>query len=273
MSNLGKFFVLLALLTSVAAVVLGVLLNNQKTHYANQLQKIESVLKQASTPYAGDFRKSPSEPASTVVASLEKLKELESTASARDQELEELKKTSTSTIESKSELQQTLEKTQQELTQTREDLDSTLVKLEEVQTRLQSVDNQLQGRSLEDIVTQFEFARTETGALRTEKKILEDKVSELVAEMDTIRNRNVAQTKPAQDVSGSVVAINRPWNFVVIDIGREQQLVEGVELSIYRGTMMIGKIRTVSIDSVTSVADIIPSTLQSEIQVGDRVTF
>ena len=75
------------------------------------------------------------------------------------------------------------------------------------------------------------------------------------------------------DLSGKVVALNKSWNFVVLDVGKDNKLNEGVDLAVYRGDLLIGKVRTVSVDATTAIADILPDWTKSEIQVGDKVLY
>jgi cell shape-determining protein MreC len=72
-------------------------------------------------------------------------------------------------------------------------------------------------------------------------------------------------------VSGRVTAVNKNWNFVVLNVGQKQNVVEGGELIVYRGQKMIGKVKVVSVESNSSVADILPEWAQSDLQTGDEV--
>jgi len=67
--------------------------------------------------------------------------------------------------------------------------------------------------------------------------------------------------------------MNKAWNFVVLDVGEQNQLVEGVDLTVYRGNSLVGKVRTVSVDDETAIADILPEWTKTEIQIGDQVLF
>ena len=74
-------------------------------------------------------------------------------------------------------------------------------------------------------------------------------------------------------LSGKIVAVNPTWNFVILDLGKNDQVVEGLSMVIYRGEKMIGKVKVVTVDATTSVADLMPGTPAQAIEVGDQVIY
>jgi hypothetical protein len=92
---------------------------------------------------------------------------------------------------------------------------------------------------------------------------------ERLQELDRLRS----ESKAPLELSGKVLAINKAWNFVVLDVGKDDKLVEGVDLTVYRGETLIGKIRTVAVENNTAIADVLPEWTKTEIQVGDKVLF
>ena len=87
----------------------------------------------------------------------------------------------------------------------------------------------------------------------------------------------VEMTKPGNAksiaLSGKIVAFNPTWNNVILDLGKNDQVVEGLTMVVYRGDKMIGKLKTVTVDAQTSVADVLPGTPASAIEVGDQVVY
>jgi len=80
-------------------------------------------------------------------------------------------------------------------------------------------------------------------------------------------------TRPG--ISGSVLAYNPGWNFVVLSLGDRQGLKSNAQLVVSRGGEMIGKVRVKSVEPTTSIADIIPGSVPRgvTVQQGDRVVF
>lgn len=279
MSNLGKIFLVVALIASLAAAVVGFLLGQDKTKYDKQLVDVERALKSAPSDlnivYNADFKLSPAEPAKT----LGTLNQRAATViEERDAARTELKDTKEK-LASKEVENTTL---QEKLTRTEGDLKSTKDKLAEAETsasdatqKLAEINKDLQGRTAKELVATLEKNKEQMKLLDDRDKTLEFENKTIVAEVERLRDleaRRANGTAPL-DLSGKVVAINRAWNFVVLDVGLDNKLVEGVDLTVYRGNQLIGKIRTVEVDNKTAIADVLPDWTKAEIQVGDQVLF
>ena len=104
-------------------------------------------------------------------------------------------------------------------------------------------------------------------------KQLGDEKSKTVAATTQVEAYKKEYTKPG--VTGTILAYNPGWNFVVLSIGDKQSLKAGKELVVTRGGQMVGKVRVTSVEPSTSIADIIPSTVAKgdSVQPGDRVVY
>ncbi len=76
-------------------------------------------------------------------------------------------------------------------------------------------------------------------------------------------------------LSGSVLAVDRNWNFVVLDLGDRNGVVNHAEMIVTRGSGMVGKVRITSVEPSQSIADIVPNSTPPglTIQRGDRVIY
>jgi hypothetical protein len=76
-------------------------------------------------------------------------------------------------------------------------------------------------------------------------------------------------------INGKIVDVNRNWNFVVLNVGEKDGVVENGELVVSRTVAgkkeVVGKVKVVSTEANTAVADIEVTTLQGQIQKGDDV--
>ncbi|MCX6935395.1 MAG: hypothetical protein NTZ01_04270, partial [Verrucomicrobia bacterium] len=117
---------------------------------------------------------------------------------------------------------------------------------------------------------------TERDELKKVNEALAKTKDTLDLELKRLRTE-VEMTKPGSaksiSLSGKIVAVNPTWNFVILDLGKNDQVVEGLTMVIYRGEKMIGKIKTVTVDAQTSVADILPGTPATALEVGDQVVY
>jgi myosin heavy subunit len=76
-------------------------------------------------------------------------------------------------------------------------------------------------------------------------------------------------------VTGRVLAVNQAWNFVVLSLGNKSGIESNMEFLVKRGTTLIGKVRTTTVEPTTSIADIIPASLARglSIQPGDDIVY
>jgi hypothetical protein len=76
-------------------------------------------------------------------------------------------------------------------------------------------------------------------------------------------------------LEGKILAVNPSWNFVVLNLGDRNGVVNNAELLIKRGSQLIGKVRITSVEPSTSVADIVVNSVRSglSIQPGDQVIY
>jgi hypothetical protein len=72
---------------------------------------------------------------------------------------------------------------------------------------------------------------------------------------------------------GTVVAVDPKYDFVVIDIGGNQGVIENAKMLVNRNGKLIGKIRITAVEPNRSIANILPEWKQDEIMEGDQVIF
>ena len=93
-----------------------------------------------------------------------------------------------------------------------------------------------------------------------------------------------AAQKRAQDIDdkhamlglrGQVLAVNREYNFVVLNLGSRNGVSGDATMIVQRGGSMVGRVRTVSVEPSQTVADIVPNSVPAGVvvQPGDTVIF
>lgn len=277
MSVIGKIFIGLAIVGSLVSAGGGFFLASNKSKYAGQLASVENSLRAPGSPvkYNADFKTNTAEPA----ASISRISKVYTDT------VDELNTTKSSLEETKSGLTDSQAKVAQlttEVTSTKKSLEEKTAALSKAETELKnsseqlaSMKDKLGGRDLDNVLTESAQVKEKLQVMESEKKLIEDTLMQRTAQiedykkLEDLRKRNEAPL----DLSTKVVAMNKAWNFVVLDVGAENQLVEGVDLTVYRGDALIGKVRTVSVDEETAIADILPEWTKAEIQVGDQVLF
>jgi septal ring factor EnvC (AmiA/AmiB activator) len=203
-----------------------------------------------------------------------------------------------------SESQENLAKTTQEkdsltsqLASTKSDLDSAnnkVASLESDVTQKQSEIERLNGEvsSKDQRIAELEQSQNEAvaggpdpteelqAALGEKEAIIEGLQTQLAStrnQLDQLRDRENARTQQRMraGLTGKIMAVNPSWNFVVLDVGDRNGVVNNAEMLVKRGTSLIGKVRITSVEPSTSIADIVASSVPRgfSIQPGDSVIY
>jgi Tfp pilus assembly protein PilV len=131
--------------------------------------------------------------------------------------------------------------------------------------------------STADLRAQLEDAKRQLEAAEREKTLLSDKIRaarERATPPETEKTRRLpGGGNPG--IRGTVLAVNRAYNFVVLNLGGRQGVEPNSEMLVLRGGSFIGKIRISSVEPATAIGDIITSSLARGVQVqpGDTVIY
>ena len=122
-----------------------------------------------------------------------------------------------------------------------------------------------------------------------------DKAKHQLAELQLIKDGLEGQLKGARDaqqsaerriaqresgealngLQGRVLAVDRNWNFVVLNLGGRSGVNANSSMIIRRGGSMVGRVRVTSVEPTQSIADIVPNTVPAgvSVQAGDTVVY
>lgn len=109
-------------------------------------------------------------------------------------------------------------------------------------------------------------------------------ITKLQGDLDSTRTElEIARKKDAdrqalqlqKGLEGRILAVNQAWNFVVLNLGDRNGLINNAEMLIKRGTQLIGRVRITSVEPSTSIADIVANSVPGgvSIQPGDNVIY
>ena len=130
--------------------------------------------------------------------------------------------------------------------------------------------------SVAELQAQLDEARKQIDAAEDEKTLLAEKMQPSRAQM---RSPEVAikrrETVFRGAIRGTVLAVNRAYNFVVLNLGEHQGVEANTEMLVLRGGTTIGKIRISSVEPATAIGDIVGNSLARGVQVqpGDTVVY
>jgi len=77
---------------------------------------------------------------------------------------------------------------------------------------------------------------------------------------------------PPADLRGKVVVVDPKWDFVVLDVGEDQGLLEDCELLVNRKGRLVAKVKVKSVEKNRAIASIVSGWKLGEIIEGDVVT-
>ena len=131
--------------------------------------------------------------------------------------------------------------------------------------------------STADLQAQPDNAMRQLDAAKRENSSLPDK-TRTAPERATPSETEKTRRPPAganPGIRGRVLAVNRAYNFVVLNLGGRQGVVPNTEMLVLRGGSFIGRIRISSVEPATAIGDIITSSLARGVQVqpGDTVIY
>ena len=187
-----------------------------------------------------------------------------------------------------------LKKTQDNLASTQENLKTTSGKLAASEKQVADLGNDLtKARSDRDaaqqelsawtatgylphqikpMVAELEKTKKERDIIAAESKVFAKKADALKRQLAALIGDDAPPELPA-GTKGRVVAVDPKFDFVVIDIGGNSNLVERGEMLVNRGGKLVGKIRIASVQPDKSVANVIPEWKKDEIMEGDQVVY
>ena len=72
-------------------------------------------------------------------------------------------------------------------------------------------------------------------------------------------------------LKGKVLVTDPKWNFVIINVGQDQGVLEQGELLVNRNGRLVAKVRVRSVQKDRSIANVMPGWQLSEVVEGDQV--
>ena len=210
---------------------------------------------------------------------------LEAMRQAKARADEELARISQELDHSKEELAKAVE-VRETLASSIEDREKEITRLTKSLEQAQNDSKQIASQ-LTTLQSERDTAKKQLADLQKAKGELESKVMELsgqpFVELEKVRVANDQETgteksaaMPASASSGDltqgqVVVINREYDFVVVNMGRNRGLSVGQEFQVVRGTEVLGKVKVEKVYDELSAAAILPESQKNNIREGDSV--
>lgn len=131
--------------------------------------------------------------------------------------------------------------------------------------------------AIASVTAELETVKQQVEIAEQEKRLLAEKLEAAQNQMTALRRdaERRAAGLMARGLQGQVLAVNQAWGFVILSLGDRQGVAANAEMLVRRGDSLIGKVKISTVEPTTSVADIIPGSMQKglRIQPGDTVIY
>lgn len=107
----------------------------------------------------------------------------------------------------------------------------------------------------------------------TENQTLTRKNTELQGELERYIGGREREVQLPPGTKGNVVAVDPKYDFVVLDIGGNQGVLENAKMLINRDGKLIGKVKISSVQPNRAIGNVLPEWKQDEVMEGDQVLF
>ena len=105
-----------------------------------------------------------------------------------------------------------------------------------------------------------------------EKMVLMRTVTRLTNELVKITGNEVYVVKLRADLRGKILVVDPKWDFVVLNIGQNQGVLEDGELLVSRNGKLVAKVIVRSIEKDRCIANVVPGWKLGEVIEGDEVS-
>lgn len=131
------------------------------------------------------------------------------------------------------------------------------------------------GMTIDQVKSKLTELQTQFATLDQEKNILKEQLAKIDGDKKKLEDQLTrrSQGKMPPGLTGHIMAVNPDWNFVVIDIGSNDGVVENAPMIVYRDGKLVGKIKITSVEPSIAIADILSEWQQAIPQEGDTATF
>lgn len=287
-----RIAIVLVLALSIGALVMAVLLFQQRETLKGRTQKLEGAIHKiaATLEVEGAIN-------TMLTVSDDQLKTFKSKTGGpptMDQPLNQLVSAAQSQLvrlnNTRSELADTklvLAKTQDELKSTKIELASAQDKVKEQEGIIETKNNIISEKEVaiknlerekSDLITKADAMKVQLEEVEAEKRDLTDQVAALEDKVVGLEARLFPELQKKiipKGQQGVVTCVNPDWNFLVIRLVPEsvKAAAPDLEYMVYRVDKLIGKVRIASVTNDLAVAEIISDWQQAEPQNGDGILY
>ena len=126
---------------------------------------------------------------------------------------------------------------------------------------------------VKNVIAEAKNLRAANEAIEEEKKILMATVKKQQAKIDQYESPEDAVPILPANLRGKVLVVDPKYDFVVLDIGEKQGVLENGRLLVNRNGKLVAKVQVKSVQADRSIANVMPGWKLGEIMEGDQVLY
>lgn len=194
-------------------------------------------------------------------------KDLAATTAQLDQTKKDLATTKTNLLaanKSIDDLKKQMSTLQDNLANTEKDLSDTKILLQQYQAAFPTPQQAL------SVAKDMKVLQDKMDAVEDEKKVLQRQLTRVQNELNIYKDPTRHVELPASLV-GKVLVTDPKWDFVVLNVGEDQGVLDNGELLVSRDGKLVAKVKITSVQKDRSIANIEPGSKLGEVLEGDKV--
>lgn len=127
--------------------------------------------------------------------------------------------------------------------------------------------------AVSQMVEDYPKVKDQRDAFEEEKKLLVRKLKKTEAELALFKDPDATPPELPVGLKGKIIQVDPKYQFVVLNIGGNQGIVERGEMLINRQGRLIGKVKIASVEPDRCVANVLKAWKQDEPYEGDEVLY
>lgn len=152
-----------------------------------------------------------------------------------------------------------------------EDLNKTRTERDAAQAELAAYKaTELKPEQIVAINKQYKGLQEKIRGLEEEGKLLGQKIKRLANELAVYKTTEYIVELPA-GLRGQVLVADPKWNFVVLNVGEDQGVLEYGELLVNRNGKLVAKVKVRSVQKDRCIANVLPGWQLGDVMEGDQV--
>jgi len=126
-------------------------------------------------------------------------------------------------------------------------------------------------QQMREVLAENQRMTVDMQGLSEENLVLDREVRRLRNRLSQYEGEEVKVELPS-GLRGKVLAVDPKFDFVVLNVGEQDGVLERGEMLVNRGGKLVARVRIVSVEDMTSVANVMEDWKQADVMEGDVVT-